>query len=142
MTSLSRSQLGYLKLCGFVQLLRIRCENPSWEVLSLRSQDPGWVTSRLWSWSGYFKFCGFVVKIPVGNPQILWLYGQDPRLGYLKFCYFELKIPVGMPQILWLVAKMPIRIPRVLQLRGQDPDWDTSNFVVSWSRSRLVYLKF
>ena len=102
-TSWSRSRLGYLKFVA------------------------SWSGSRL----GYLQFCGFVVSIPVGIPEVVWLRGQD-------FGWDTSRIP-GILQVLWL--------------RCQDPGWDTSNFVasarlgylkfvVSRSRSRLGYLKF
>ena len=42
------------------------------------------------------------------------------------------------------MVKIPVGIPQMLQFRGQDPGWDTSNFgsfEVSSSGSRLGYLK-
>ena len=61
-------------------------------------------------------------------PQVLSLRGQVFVTLLLKFCRFAVKMPVGIPQDLWL--------------RGQDPGWDTSNFVASLSRCRLGCLKF
>ena len=142
--ALSRSRLGYVKFCGFVPV-----DTSSWWP---RSQDPGWDKSRfvasqsksrwgsstfLASWSGsrlgYLKFCGFVVKIPGGIPQVLWLRGQDPgwdtsslwlhahagpRLGHLKFCGIAVKIPVGIPQVCGFAVEISVQIPQVLWLRG------------------------
>ena len=82
----------------------------------------------------------FVVKIPNGVPQVLWLLRSRPRwdissfeasqsrsrLGYLKFRRFVVKTPVGIPQV-----RIPAGIfqaswsAQVLKLRGQDPGWDT-----------------
>ena len=91
---------------------------------------------------------GFVAKIPVGIPQVLWprgfavkisvayacvqvlwLRGENPgRIAEVtECCGFVVKIPVGIPQVLWLRGENPGRIPQVLAL---------------WRRSRLGYLKF
>ena len=103
MDSSSRSRVGFHKSCDFVILIQ--------QVLWLRGQDADWDTSSLVAWLFRFrKFCIFLVKIPVGMPQILGLRGQDrsrPRLGYVKFFGFVVKMPVGIPQ--------------VSPLRGQDP---------------------
>ena len=81
------------------------------------------------------SFCGFVVKNPVGIPQIWWLYGQDPdwdtsgRVAYLDtasvmaFCG---KIPFGSFSASW-------------------SGLGTSRYRLGYlklSRSRLGYLKF
>ena len=46
-----------------------------------------------------------------------------------KCCGFVVKIPVGIPQVLWRFGENPTRIPNELWLRGEDPGWDTSSFV-------------
>ncbi|OLP85161.1 hypothetical protein AK812_SmicGene33873 [Symbiodinium microadriaticum] len=43
--------------------------------------------------AGYFKCCGFVVKIPAGTPQVFGLAAKMP-VGYPKCSGFVVKIPV------------------------------------------------
>ena len=134
--SQSKSRLGYLKLVA-------------WRRLGYLKFVASWSGSRF----GYLKLCGFVVKIQVGIPQVLWLRGLDPgwdtssfvaswsvsRLEHIKFCGFVVMIPVGVPQVCSFAVRNPVGGTSSLWLRGQDPGWDT--FVASRSRSRLGYLK-
>ena len=187
--SRSRSQLGYLKFCGFGVKYRVMTRMPQvcsfvgripvgiHQVMWLRGKHPGWDTSSFaasWSrsrlgyfkfvssWSGsrlgflkfcgfavkipvgYLKFCGFALKIPMGN--LKFVASRSARLGYiLQVCGFAVRIPVGILQVLWLRGQDPDWDARSLWLRGlgpgwntssfeENPSWDTSRFVASWSR--------
>ena len=92
---------------------------------------------------GYLKF---VIPIPVGTPQVLWLCSQDPGwdtsiLWLLQVCGFV--IPVGIPQVLrlrgqdggswWLRGQDPGWGTSSLLPRGQEPGWDTSSL---WLRGQ------
>ena len=141
------------------QVLRLRGQDPVWDTssLCLRGQDRGWdflsfAASLSRSLLGYLKFCGFALKIPMGN--LKFVASRSARLGYiLQVCGFAVRIPVGILQVLWLRGQDPDWDARSLWLRGlgpgwntssfeENPSWDTSRFVASQSRSRLGYLKF
>ena len=95
---------------------------------------PGWDRFRLGylkfvaAWPGSRGFCGFAVRIPVGISQVC---GFVVRI--LKFCGFAVKILVWIPQVCGFVVRIPVGIPKVLWLRGQDPGWNTSSL---WFRSQ------
>ena len=107
------------------------------QVLYLGDQESAWDTPRfVATWSryrlGYLKFYDFVVKIPVGIAQVLWLRGisqvwwlRRQNHGWDTSSSVMVSLQRsrnGMPQILWL--------------RGQDPGRDTSSFMGSWSGFR------
>ena len=171
-------KLGYLKFCGFVGIpqkcgfvvktdtssLWPRGPHPGWATSSFAaSRSRSWlgylnkfVASRSGSRLGYLRFCGFVVSIPIGIPQVLL-----NCCGFVvktSVCGFVVRIPVGIPQVLWFRGQDPGWGTSSLWLRSQDPGWDTSSLSlrgqysgwvlhqVSWLRCLkflvLGYLKF
>ena len=116
---MASSRLGYLKLVAFGQ-------EPNWNTLSFAAS---WSRSRL----GYLKFvaCGFVVRIPVGIPQVVASPSRS-RLGYVKCCGF---VPVGYLKFVDSQSRSRSGLMKFLWLRSKDPGRDTSSFVAS---SRLI----
>ena len=139
--------------CGFAVKIPVgKISGCMPQILWLRSKHPGRDTSSLVASAvkipvgiytsslclrasgarlGYLKFCGFAVKIPVGNlkfvvPQMLGASRSRSRLACLKFCGYAVKIPVGINQGLWLRSQKSRWGSSSFWLRGQDPGWDTS----------------
>ena len=61
-------------------------------------------------------------RIPVGIPQVLWLSGQDPGCGISQVCGFVVRIPVNMGYLKFccVAITIPVGIPQVLCFGGQD----------------------
>ena len=148
-SSFVASQSRMPQVFGFAVRIRVGIT----QVLWVRRQEPGWDISSLWfrcqrSRFGYLKFCGFVVKIPVGIPQVCGCVvripvGMHHVVGIPQVCGVVVGVPVGIgSQDPGFVVRIEVAIPQVLWIRDQDPGWDTSSFVASLSCSRLGNLKF
>ena len=127
--SLSRSRLGYLKVWW------LRDQDPGWDpstFLASLARYPGWDTSSL----------RLRDQDPGGDTSSFVASWCRSRLGYLKFGGYVVKIPVGLPQVCGIVVTTPVGILQVLWRRGQDPGWNTSSFVRSllWLWPWLCFL--